>query len=427
MAFIKSLLAYVERLEPLVAAEPWLVVGIAVVVGYIVGKLAARFKLPEVVGYILGGLVLGPSLTNLFTLELLDKMDLVSDLALALVAFSIGTELTLQLVKRLRVGLFVVILAESFGAFLLVATAVYLLTRDIPTALIFGSLAPASAPAGTVVVLQEYKAKGPLTSLLLAVVGLDDGLAVMIYAFAASTARMLLARTDSVSFIHLMEGPLLEIVGAIMLGGCIGIVLAFAIRKARGTGEMLSMVLGGTLICTGLSNLFGVSLILANLVVGATLANVSQHTVRRAFGAVQNITAPIYIMFFVLAGAHLQLRLLPSMGVLGLVYMLGRVVGLVGGAYVGATISHMESVIRKYVGLGILSQAGVAVGLALMVSKHLGGIGPDGARLALLAINTIAATTIVFEIIGPITTKIAITAAGEVGKLAEEQALQEVS
>ncbi|MCK5557219.1 MAG: cation:proton antiporter, partial [Candidatus Hydrogenedentes bacterium] len=199
----KALLTHLTHVQPLVATEPWLLVGVSVVVGYLVGKLASKCKLPEVVGYIIGGLALGPSLTNLLTLEVLEKMELVGDLALAIVAFTIGTGLTLSLIKRLRAGLFVVMLLESFGACLVVATAVYLLTRDLATSLIFGALAAASAPAGTVVVLQEYKAKGALTSLLLAVVGLDDGVAVMIYAFAASIAKMLLLHTSSVSFMHL--------------------------------------------------------------------------------------------------------------------------------------------------------------------------------------------------------------------------------
>jgi Kef-type K+ transport system membrane component KefB len=288
-------------------------------------------------------------------------------------------------------------------------------------------VAAASAPAGTVVVLQEYKAQGTLTSLLLAIVGLDDGLGVMIYAFAISVAKLFILHSSAVSFPELVRGPVVEIVGALVLGGCIGIVLAFAVRKARTTGEMLSMVLGGTLICAGMSNVFGVSLILSNLVVGAAVANVSPRSVRRAFGAVQNITAPIYILFFVLAGAHLQLRLLPSMGLVGLVYILSRSAGKAAGSWAGATISHMESKIRKYVGLGLLSQAGLAVGLALMVGRQLGDMGADGARLALLTINTVAATTIVFEIIGPIMIKIAITGAGEVGKMEGESASQEVS
>jgi Kef-type K+ transport system membrane component KefB len=418
--------SHLEHLGSLAASQPWLLIGIAVVTGFLVGKLASVFKLPEVVGYIIGGVLLGPSLINFFNLELLDRMGLVSDLALGLVAFTIGTELTRGLVSRLGPGLFVVILAESFGAFLLVASVVFLLTRDLATALIFGALAPASAPAGTVVVLQEYKAKGPLTSLLLAVVGLDDGLAIMMYAFAASIAKMLLAHASSVSLVHLMKEPVFEIIGAIVLGGCIGAVLAFAVRKARSSGEMLTMALGGVFVCAGLADMFGVSLILSNLVIGAVVANISPGFVRKVFGAVQNITAPIYVVFFVLAGAHLQLRLLPSMGVLGLLYIVGRSAGLVGGAYLGATLSRMEATIRKYLGLGILSQAGVAVGLALMVGRDLGGLGPDGARIALLAINTIAATTIVFEIIGPITTKIAITAAGEVGKQTSSSASQEV-
>ncbi len=423
----KALLTHIERVEPLIAAQPWLVVGVAVVVGYVVGKLAAKLKLPEVVGYIVGGLLLGPSLTNLFTLELLERMDLVSDLALALVAFTIGTELMVDLLKRLGRGLFVVTLAESSITFLVVAAGVYLLGRDLPLALILGAVAAASAPAGTVVVLQEYKAKGTLTSLLLAIVGLDDGVGVMIYAFAISIAKLFVDHSTALSFAQVVQGPILEILGAIALGACIGVLLALAVRKARTTGEMLTMVLGGTLICAGMSNLFGVSLILANLVVGAAVANISPRSVRRAFGAVQNITGPIYILFFVLAGAHLQVKLLLSMGAIGLIYIVSRCAGKMTGASLGAAIARMEPRIRKYVGLGLLSQAGLAVGLALMVGRELGDLGADGARLALVTINTVAATTIVFEFIGPVTLKAALTGAGEIGKMQGESGSEEVS
>ncbi len=135
----RVLLTHLERVELLVAAEPWLLVGVSVVIGYLVGKLASKCRLPEVVGFIIGGLVLGPSLINLLSLEVLDRMGLVSDLALALVAFTIGTELTLKLVKRLGAGLFVVMLSESFGACLIVTIASYLVTRTLAVSLVFGA------------------------------------------------------------------------------------------------------------------------------------------------------------------------------------------------------------------------------------------------------------------------------------------------
>jgi Kef-type K+ transport system membrane component KefB len=163
------------------------------------------------------------------------------------------------------------------------------------------------------------------------------------------------------------------------------------------------------------SNVFHFSLILANLTLGVVFVNLFEMTNNQSTESLDFITLPVYIIFFVIAGAHLQISLLPAMGLIGLVYILCRILGLMGGAFIGATISKAESVVRKYLGLGILSQAGVAIGLALMTAKEFSLHGEIGEYVVLLVINTIAATTIIFEIIGPITTKIAIQRAHEIG------------
>ena len=158
------------------------------------------------------------------------------------------------------------------------------------------------------------------------------------------------------------------------------------------------------------------SLILANLSMGIVFANLFIFANRRAVEALDVISLPIYTIFFVIAGAHLQISLLPAMGFLGLVYILCRSFGLIGGSFFGAAISKSDPIIRKYLGLGILSQAGVAIGLAIMATRDFSALGQVGKDLGILVINTIAATTIVFEIIGPIATKFAIRQAGEIKK-----------
>jgi Kef-type K+ transport system membrane component KefB len=389
--------------------------GIAIIFGFVGGKITNRLKFPAVVGYLLAGLALGPSIFKIFNLKLLDKMGGFNDLALGLVAFIIGSQMRLATLRRMGRGILTIIFSESLGAFLLVALGVYLLTHKLYLALIFGAMAPASAPAGTAVVLQEYRTKGPLTDALYAVVGLDDGLAIMIYAFSAALAKLFL-NGDKISFFNVIEGPLIEILGAIVLGGLIGVVFGYFIRKLHGKDEILAVSLAAIFICTGLSKYFNVSLILANLSLGMVFANLFLLANRRAYQAAQSISLPIYIIFFVIAGAHLQIKLLPALGLLGLVYIIARIAGLMGGSFFGATISKQDPVIRKYLGLGILSQAGVAIGLAILVTREFGSLGQAGQNLAVLVINTIAATTIVFEIIGPIATKIAISKAGEIGK-----------
>ena len=390
-------------------------VATAIIAGFVGGKISNKLKLPGVVGYLIMGLFLGPSFANLLNLEMLQKLGFFNDIALSLVAFVIGSEMRFGSLRKLGKGIVTIIFTESFGAFILVGLGVYLLTHKIYLALIFGAMAPASAPAGTAVVLQECKAKGPLTNALYAVVGLDDGLAMMIYAFAAGLAKVF--RTHQhMSLAGMVTKPLVEIGGSIILGGIIGYLLGFVLRKVYNKKEILAVSIGFILLCAGLANYFHFSLILANLSLGMVFANSFLLANRRTYQSINSITLPIFIIFFVIAGAHLQISLLPAMGVLGLVYIICRTCGLMGGAYIGASIAKSPTVIRKYLGMGILSQAGVAIGLAIMVTREFSGLGSVGKDLSIMVINTIAATTIIFEILGPIATKFAITKSGEAGK-----------
>jgi len=389
-------------------------IAIAIIFGFLGGKIAHLVKLPGVVGYLLAGLIFGPSVLNIFQEGFVEGMNIFTSFALSLVAFIIGSEMKLSTLKEMGRGIGIIILLESFGAFLLVASGVYLLTGKLYWALVFGAMAPASAPAGTAAVLQEYKAKGRLTNALYAVVGLDDGLAIMIFAIAVALARLLLGG-GKISIEGFLQGPILEIVGSIALGCAIGAIAGYFMRRLSSDDAILATSLGGILICTGIAIYFNLSLILANLSLGMIHANLYPTGNRRAYRAIESITLPVYIVFFFLAGAHLHIGLLPSMGFLGLVYVLCRIGGLMGGAYLGAVISKQGPVIRKYLGMGILCQAGVAIGLSLLVAGQFGPLGEAGRNLAVAAVNTIAATTIIFEIIGPMGAKFAISKAQEIG------------
>ncbi len=394
--------------------NPLFFIAIAIIFGFIAGKVVQRIKLPGIVGYLIAGLIFGPSFLNIFTPEMTEKLNVFTGFALSLVAFIIGSEMKITTLKEMGKGIGVITLFESLGAFIIVTAGVYLLTRKLYLALVFGALAPASAPAGTVAVLQEYKAKGRLTNALYAVVGLDDGLAIVIFALAVALSKLLLTG-QAISLSALTRGPLLEISGSIILGCLIGTVSGFLMRKLVANESILAVSLGSVLICTGIANYLHFSLILANLSLGMISINLFSAVNQKAYKALQSISLPVYIIFFFIAGAHLQIGLLPSMGLLGLVYLLCRIAGLIGGAFFGATITKQNPIIRKYLGLGILSQAGVAIGLSILAATEFRSMGQQGSDLSLAVVNTIAATTILFEIIGPIGTRFAISKAGEIG------------
>ncbi len=392
-----------------------LVIGITIVVGIIGAKLIGKLKLPSVVGWLIVGAILGPSISGLFTTELLSKLDFISDITLGLIGFILGTEITIGALRKLGGGIAAIIFTVAFGAFALVFLGVLLLTHNLPLALIFGALAPASAPAGTVAVLEEYKARGPLTKALYIVVGVDDALAIIIFVFAISYAKVLIGGAN-LSLFGMIGKPLLEIAMAIGIGGVIGWVFGFLMRKTRENKILLPALLGTVFICIGLSKVLHFSLILVTMVFGMVMVNSYPRVCGRISKIMSFFMSPIYICFFALAGAHLNLSLLSKVGILGIIYIVLRTIGKMIGSWLGATIGKEPPVIRKYLGFGLWSQAGVAIGLAYLIVREFTPLGILGQEIATTVITVIAATTIIFEIVGPIATKFAITKANEIGR-----------
>ncbi len=393
--------------------------GLLLFCGYFCGQLARYLKLPALIGYLAAGVILGPSILNVLNESQLHNLGFITSLSLGCIAFIIGSELHLASLKKLGTGIIVIILAESLMAFMLVATAIYLLTNNLPMALLLGAMAPASAPAGTVAVIQEYKAKGTLTKALYAVVGFDDGLAVIIFGFALAAAKLALATgqpTEAVGFLAEFGKPVAEISLSLILGTCIGGAFSLIIKKTTQDSDRLIIIFGAVLICVGLANRWHLSSILSCMMIGFVFVNVSKpYMVKDAKVPLQHIMGLIFIMFFGLAGLHLDLTTLPSLGSIGLLYIITRIAGLISGAWLGAKVSNMEEKIRRYLGFGILSQAGVAIGLALLIQQELSQI-PGAEVLGIQILSTITATSIIFEIIGPLAAKYALSKAGEISR-----------
>jgi len=406
-----------------------LILGIVIIISFYVGRNMKYIKLPSLIGYMILGVIFGPSLLNILNESITEPLSFITEIALALVALTIGLELKLSSLKKLGNGIIWIIFVESFGAFILVFTAVFLYTKNMPLALVLGGIAPASAPAGTVAVIQEYRAKGPLTKSLYAIVGFDDGLGIIIFGFAAAIARSILSNqtgAETVNFFELIWPPLKEILISLAIGGGFSIIVSLLVRKLENSSDILIILIAFIFISVGLSHIFHISIILTNMVVGMIIVNTQGFSIVRKIKDRLPVFMPLlFILFFTLAGANLHVRAFPSLGILGIIYVIARSGGLIFGSKLGAYFGKASKNIRKYVGLGILSQAGVAIGLALIVKQDFKGLGAiingqgiaNGDYIGAVVITTVTATCIFFEIIGPILTKYALTKVGEIDRL----------
>ncbi len=387
-----------------------LLVGLTLLLGQVGAGLLRRLKIPQVVGYILMGVILGRSVLNWIKPETLTG---VTSIALGLIGFTIGSQLYFPQLRKLGKSILTVSVMEATGAFVLVGLSVWALTGEAYKGLVFGALAAATAPAATVDVLEEYKCRGVFTTTVLAVVGIDDGIALVIYGIAESFSKILYQPEMNYGLVVSLFEPIRELGGSILVGGILGLLFSRIIRFFKFKGERLSITLAMVFVGCGLAEQFHLSLIMTNMVIGLVVGNLVPREVRRLSEVITGFTPPVYILFFALVGSRLDVRLLPVMGVLGIVYIIARAAGKFGGAYLGAVISKAPATVRKYLGLALFSQAGVAIGLAIAASSDFAEAGPEGAAFGNLIINTITATTFVVQLIGPSFTRIAVFKAGE--------------
>jgi len=393
-----------------------LIIGIAAGAGFVAGKFFNKMGIPAVTGWVVMGVVLGNSMLGIFPEKLLSQVGILSDLALGFIAFNIGEELTFRHLKRLGKPIIAIVIFEAFGAFIVVSLVVLGFTHKVYEALILGSISSATAPAATVMVLQEVRAKGDLTTTILGIVAIDDAIALILYAFASAIAKTFISPGISFSFFSTILPPLQEIFRALLSGVVLGSIVSFFSRWTKSSTDFFIIIITVILINIGLSISFGFSDLLANMSLGMTVANLSPRSLRYISNIWQASVSILYIAFFCLAGAHLNVRLIPQIGILGLAYTGARMVGKFSGAYLGARVSHASKMVQKYVGFSLFPQVGVALALAVVVRRDFFMYGQPGKTLAEIVINILLFTTLITEIIGPYLTRKSLIKAGEARK-----------
>ena len=402
-----------------------LILGLALFAGTVGAGLFQRLRIPQVVGSIAIGILVGESALGLIPHSVVLDLQPLSIFALGLIGFKIGGELKGDVLRKYGKQFLTILFSEGLGAFfavgLIAALITYLVTRSVPLSfglgIVLGAISSATAPAATVDVLWEYRTKGPLTTTVLAIVALDDALSLFLFGFASSLAAAVTGN-GGFSFSSLFSGPVYEIVGSLVLGCAVGFILYLVLRASRQPDKLLAFSLGLVLLTSGISELLHLDVILAVMALGVTLVNAAPHRSRTAFELVDTFAPPIYVLFFVLVGARLRIASMKNWWwALAAAYVIARTLGKMAGAYFGALWSRASATVRRYLGLCLFSQAGVAVGLSVLVAQRFPG------ELGEIVVAVITTTTFLVQIIGPPCVKLAAQKAGEVGLDIKEEDL----
>lgn len=400
---------------------------IALFVGLMLSRLAKLVKLPAVTAYLVTGILVGPYVLGSFninglgftSMEQIKSFGILSDVALGFIAFSIGNEFRVSQLKKIGKQATVIGIVEAMTASLLVLAALvglHFLIPDklsLPSAIILGAVASATAPAATLMVVRQYKAKGPLTEILLAVVALDDAVALINFAALFGIAKSIIS--GHVDIISVIVEPLLEIILSLALGMIMGFLFSFFEQFFHSRSKRLAMSVTFVMLTVALSmmefEIFGINIAFSSLLVcmmlGTVFCNVCDFS-EELMERVDRWTAPLFILFFVISGAELELSTFtdPIIVMIGLVYILTRCAGKYLGASVSAKAVKCDSNIVKYLGVTLFPQAGVALGMAIKAEE----LGPEGAIVA----NITLFSVLIYELVGPFLTKISLTKAGEI-------------
>ena len=368
-------------------------------------KLMKLIKLPNVTGYLVVGLLVGPYVLNIIPKDTVDNLGIISDVALGFIAFSIGAEFRFSYLKKVGKAPIIIACLESIGAVLVVDFSLILTGHDVPFSLCLGAIAAATAPAATLMVVKQYKAHGPVTETLLPVVALDDATALMCFGISVAIAKTIEGGTGDSLFMTISR-PLLEILTALAIGVAAGILFRFAVKWFTGRGNRLAITYALVFLCIGLGTMLNVSSLLACMALGATLVNTSSFA-DVVFEQTDRMTPPIFMMFFFLSGAALDISIIPSVGIIGAIYIVMRVIGKMLGSFAGAKISKADKKVQKYLGFTLIPQAGVAIGLATTAMSIVPNYGS-------MIRTIILCGTVIYELTGPVITKLALKKAGEI-------------
>ncbi len=384
----------------------------ALLLGGLAVEWAGRhLPLPRVTLLILFGALIGPEVLDLLPEGASERwFEPVTTLALVMVGFLVGERFSIDRLRdrgRLVVTISVI---EAVGTAVLVTLGMLALGVSLPLALLLGGIAPATAPASTWDVVNESRAEGPFTETLLGVVGVDDAWCLLIFALAAAAAAATLGG-DVGGRVFLFEA-VREIGGGILLGVVLGLAAGVLTQRIAPGEPTLLEAAAIVLLTAGLATLFELSFVLTAIVLGAVMTNVARHH-DSAFHEIEHLEWPFMLLFFVLAGASLHIEALLGVGLLGAGYIVLRVAGKVAGAALGARVAGAEPAIRRWTGLALMPQAGVALGLALLADQRFPALGET-------LLPLVIAATVMFELLGPAGTRMALQRAGETGRRKHE-------
>ena len=392
-----------------------MVLGILLFLGLLGAKVSNRLKFPMVTGFIVVGMLLSPSVLGVLSREIIEEFSIITDVALSIVAFIVGGSLSIRRLKRLSKQILWITMVQASLATIFVIVLILLLIPNIISlewnslvamALVLGAISAATAPAATLAIVHEYRAKGPLTTTLLAIVALDDAVCIIYFIIAMAFANTILAPG---SMSHLIFQPLVGIIYSILLGASFSVILYFTKKIVRGSEEILTAILGLVFLVSGFARLLDADPLLANMVFGFIVENYVGF--EESFTVLENIENVIFALFFTLAGTHFDPGLMMTALPLTLIMTIGRFSGKCFGSYVGGLISKAPEALKKYVGLGLLPQAGVTVGLILFAAREA-----LFEPFISIALNATLAAVIINELIAPPLTKYAIFKAGEAYK-----------
>ncbi|MEY8387653.1 cation:proton antiporter [Oscillospiraceae bacterium 38-13] len=398
----------------------------ALIGGLLMSRVAKRLKLPAVTAYLVAGLLLGPFCIGALgiggvgfsSMEAVENLNIISQVALGFIAFTIGNEFRVSQLKTMGRQAIVVGILQAATATALVDLALILLhvihpeIISVSSAITLGAIAAATAPAATLMVVRQYKADGPLTRLLLMVVAIDDAVGLVL--FSASFGVAMALESGAVSVVTVLVEPVVEIVLSLVLGAVAGLVLYWVERFFHSRSKRLSISIGFVLLTVGLSMKefevggvhCGFSLLLVCMMTGTLFCNICDFS-EELMSRVDGWTAPLFVLFFVLSGAELDLSVLrnPSVLLTGVIYILVRSLGKYVGAYGSCAMTGCGEKITKYLGVTLLPQAGVALGMAITAQSLAGGT---------VVRSVVLFSVLVYELVGPALTKRALLAAGEI-------------
>lgn len=369
------------------------------------GRLAKFLKMPNVTGYLIAGLILGPSFLNLVPASMLNGFKVVSDMALAFIAFSIGSEFNLSYFKKVGIAPIIIAIAESFGAVVLVAIALIAFGFDLKLSILLAAIAAATAPAQTIMVINQYKAKGSLTSMLMSVVAIDDAVALIVFGFSVTAVKLLESSADANIALSLLS-PIYELVVSLIIGLILGMLMKVVFRWFKKPSNVLCITIGFVLFTYWLAESIHGSPLLACMALGAMLTNIFSD-IDKVMKITEGFTPPVFMIFFAISGAGFVVSALPKIGLIGLLYVVMRVIGKIAGSWLGGKATKQEEKICKYLGPTLMPQAGVALGLTVVAENLVPTYAPQ-IRAVILC------STFIYSIIGPVCAKNALQKAGEI-------------